>query len=136
MPNPETKLTPKQQRFIQAYHLSGNATQAAKDSGYSPDSAREIASENLTKPAVQEALKKMNDKQTKKFEIKREDLLGRLLAIADKEEARDSDKINAIQTIAKMTGLNEPETLNVNNKITRDTFKDFDDDELIALVKK
>jgi phage terminase small subunit len=33
------KLTERQQRFVEAYLVSRNATQAARDAGYSPDSA-------------------------------------------------------------------------------------------------
>lgn len=50
-------LTAKQELFVSAYCANGfNATQAAIEAGYSPDSAREIGCENLTKPAISEAI--------------------------------------------------------------------------------
>lgn len=49
-------LTLKQRRFVNNYLVSGNGTQAAIDAGYSPESARQIATENLRKPSVQHAL--------------------------------------------------------------------------------
>ena len=42
-------LTAKQSRFVEEYLVDLNATQAAIRAGYSPDSAREIGCENLTK---------------------------------------------------------------------------------------
>lgn len=43
------KLTLKQQRFADEYIISGNATQAAIEAGYSEKTARFIGNENLTK---------------------------------------------------------------------------------------
>ena len=48
------KLSLKQRKFAEHYITNqGNATQAAISAGYSPDTARVIGSENLTKPAIQ-----------------------------------------------------------------------------------
>ena len=57
------KLTSKQQKFVNEYIISGNATQAAIKAGYSKRTARKIGQENLTKPDIKAAL---NDKM---FEI-------------------------------------------------------------------
>ena len=45
-------LTAKQQRFCDEYLVDLNATQAAIRAGYSKKTARVIATENLTKPAI------------------------------------------------------------------------------------
>ena len=50
------ELTPKQERFVDEYLIDLNATRAAIRAGYSPDTARSIASENLTKPNIQAAV--------------------------------------------------------------------------------
>jgi phage terminase small subunit len=50
------KLTIKQKKFIKNYLKTGNGTQAAKDAGYSKNCAQEIASENLSKPIIQQAV--------------------------------------------------------------------------------
>ena len=52
MPLIERKLTPKQQDFADHYIKLGNATEAAIKAGYSKRTAKEIASENLTKPNI------------------------------------------------------------------------------------
>lgn len=48
------KLTPKQKAFADNYIISGNATEAAKQAGYSEKSARFMGAENLTKPNILE----------------------------------------------------------------------------------
>ena len=59
-------LTPKQQRFVEEYLIDLNATQAAIRAGYSEKTAKEIGSENLTKPniakAIQEAQSKLSER--------------------------------------------------------------------------
>lgn len=46
-------LTEKQKIFCREYIFDWNGARAARVAGYSEDSAREIASENLTKPHIQ-----------------------------------------------------------------------------------
>ncbi len=45
-------LTPKQKAFADNYIKLGNATAAAKQAGYNPKSARQIGTENLSKPSI------------------------------------------------------------------------------------
>lgn len=47
-----TKLTAKQQRFVEEYLIDLNATQAAIRAGYSPATAYSIGSELLNKPEI------------------------------------------------------------------------------------
>lgn len=49
-------LNKKQTVFVESYLSHWNATQAARDAGYSERSARSIGSENLTKPDIQAAI--------------------------------------------------------------------------------
>ena len=51
-------LTPKQQRFVEEYLIDLNAAKSASRAGYSEKTARQIGSENLSKPAIQEAIKR------------------------------------------------------------------------------
>ena len=50
---PFSRLTDKQQRFVEEYLIDLNATQAAVRAGYSEKTAAEIGSENLRKPQIQ-----------------------------------------------------------------------------------
>lgn len=45
-------LTPKQKAFADYYIELGNATEAAKKAGYKAKSARQIGTENLSKPSI------------------------------------------------------------------------------------
>ena len=49
-------LTDKQAAFVREYVQDFNGTQAAIRAGYAPDSARQQASKNLSKPDIQEAI--------------------------------------------------------------------------------
>lgn len=49
-------LTPKQARFVTEYLVDLNATQAAIRAGYSAKTARQMGTENLSKPVIAEAI--------------------------------------------------------------------------------
>ena len=49
---PKDKLTPKQKKFCDEYLKLGNATQAAKNAGYSGKTAMSMGGENLRKPQI------------------------------------------------------------------------------------
>lgn len=49
-------MTPKQERFIAEYRVSGNATQAAIKAGYSPKTASRIGPELLGKTCISKVL--------------------------------------------------------------------------------
>ena len=59
-------LTPKQQAFADYYIECGNATEAAKKAGYSEDTARQIGTENLSKPSISEYIAERMEQQTRK----------------------------------------------------------------------
>lgn len=63
------KLTAKQRAFVQEYMVDLNATQAAIRAGYSVDTANVIASENLAKPYIQEALQEAMAAREQRTEI-------------------------------------------------------------------
>ena len=60
-------LTPKQKAFADEYLKCGNATEAAKKAGYSKQSARQMGTENLSKPSIssyiQERQKQIGDER-------------------------------------------------------------------------
>lgn len=53
------ELTEKQKVFCREYIYDFNASRAARAAGYSEDTAKEIASQNLTKPLIQEEIKRL-----------------------------------------------------------------------------
>lgn len=63
-------LTRKQQLFIEAYLATWNASEAARQAGYSPRSAPSIGQENLKKPEVAaEIARRIADEQIKPAEV-------------------------------------------------------------------
>jgi len=62
-------LTLKQQRFIQEYAHDWNGTAAAIRAGYKPNSARQMAAENLSKPDIAEALQAYTSNIAAEFEV-------------------------------------------------------------------
>lgn len=62
-----SKLTEKQKRFADEYIKSGNATESARLAGYSPKTAKEMGSQNLTKlnirTYIDKVLKEMDSKR-------------------------------------------------------------------------
>ena len=63
------KLNKKQQQFVDEYLIDLNATQAAIRAGYSVHTAKEIGSENLSKPNIQEAIAKAMAERSKRTGI-------------------------------------------------------------------
>ena len=63
------KLTPKQQRFVTEYLKSGNATEAAKQAGYSEKTANRIATENLSKPVIARAIERAQARRNDRLEL-------------------------------------------------------------------
>jgi len=77
-------LTDKQQKFCEEYMIDLNATQAAIRAGYSEGSAKQIASENLSKPDVAERIAELRAEQTARTEITTDSILLRLNQVADR----------------------------------------------------
>jgi phage terminase small subunit len=74
-------LTPKQQRFVEEYLIDLNATQAAIRAGYSEKTAKEIGSENLTKPNIAKAIGEAQNKRQEQTQIDAAYVLKRLVEI-------------------------------------------------------
>lgn len=85
----DVKLTEKQKRFADYYIETGNGTEAAIRAGYSEKTAKEIASENLTKPNIKgyihSRLKELDDKRI----MQAEEVMQLLTSIARNEVHED-----------------------------------------------
>jgi phage terminase small subunit len=75
------ELTDKQRMFIEEYLIDLNATQAAIRAGYSEDTARQIASENLSKPYIQEAIQEAKQERIERTKITQDKVLQELAKI-------------------------------------------------------
>ncbi len=74
-------MTPKQRRFVEEYLIDLNATQAAIRAGYSKKTAKQIGTENLAKPVLQEAIAEAMAARSERTEIDADWVLRRLFEI-------------------------------------------------------
>ena len=90
------KLTDKQKRFVEEYLIDLNATQAAIRAGYSPNTARDMGCENLTKPNIANAIEQ---------------------AIAEQSRRTGVTADRVIQELAKVAFLNITDVVDGNGRI-------------------
>lgn len=76
------KLTPKQEIFVKEYIIDFNGSRAARAAGYSKNSAQEIASENLSKPIIQQAIQRELEDRKERIEVSQDFVLKQLVKIA------------------------------------------------------
>ena len=100
------KLTPKQRAFVLEFPKDFNATKAAERAKYSKKTARQMGSENLSKPYIVAAI----EKQYELMAMSLEEALARMSSVArgqtppDVEELKSHDVIQALKTILKHHG--------------------------------
>ena len=87
-------LTARQTRFVAEYCALGNGSEAARRAGYSHRTARAMATENLTKPAIQAAVAVRKAEYTAALEITKDDVVGGILAAIN--VARDKGDAGAM----------------------------------------
>ncbi|MCW4387565.1 terminase small subunit [Limosilactobacillus oris] len=113
------RLTLKQQRFVDEYIISGNATQAAIKAGYSEKTAAVTATENLRKPNIKAELDRRNAEIQSAKTMDMQEVMERLAAMARGETTeetvtnkgevfetatKNSDKLKAMELIGKRFG--------------------------------
>ena len=106
-PTAKNTLTPRQERFVQEYVSCLNATKAAIQAGYSPRTARQIGSENLTKPNIRTAVTRELAAYSERMSIDRDWLMSRFLDTYEGAMAgrRFSAANRAIVSMAQLLGL-------------------------------
>lgn len=106
-------MTKKQKRFVEEYLIDLNATQAAIRAGYSPDTAQQMGSENLSKPVIKNAIAK---------------------AIAERGRRTGINQDRVIQEIAKLAFLNPVDVIDMDEATVKGE-ANRDDTACIASVK-
>lgn len=141
------KLTEKQQLFVIEYVKDCNATQAAIRAGYSKKTAKSIATENLSKPYLKEAIRQLLDKMKKESIASADEVLQYLTSVMRGNQTDDvvitspdktqeivkihaptRDRIQAANLLAKRYGLTT-DNLHVDVEPVQiiDDLKDVDD---------
>ena len=108
-------LTPKQAVFVREYVANGfNATQAYISAGYSPVGAGGHSSRLVGIGSVQAEIDRLIEAQVERTEITGDWVLAQLRSHALDPEARRSDRIRALELIAKQLGLYVERTVHLN----------------------
>ena len=95
-----TRLTGRQQLFVEEYLKDLNATQASIRAGYSAKRALDRGSDLLKMPLVAEAVAKAMEKRSKRIQLDADKILRRVDDIAESGE-RDADKLKANELLGK-----------------------------------
>ena len=100
-------LTPKQQRFVEEYLIDLNATQATIRAGYSEKTAKEIGSENLTKPNIAKAIQEAQESLSNKTQLTVDMVVNGLLKEAQDytEGSTQSARVSAWAHLGKHLGM-------------------------------
>jgi phage terminase small subunit len=127
-------LTRKQLRFVEAYLLEPNGTQAAISAGYSPNSAAVEASRLLTNPKVAAELAERRRVLEIKAGITPERVLSELAKLGF------SDIRQVVQWRANVTQLDEDDEtgeprLSVTNQVTISDSADLTDEAAAAILE-
>lgn len=98
-------LTPKRERFVQHYVVTGSASEAARLSGYSARSAKQEGSRLLTFVDVQRAVETERAKLRDKADLDAELVLDGLLRIAQDEDNAPAARVSAYRSLGDFLNL-------------------------------
>ena len=96
-------LTLKQELFVARYIESGNGAQAAREAGYKPDNAKQMATENLTKPYLRSAIATKRNQLMQDSDTKIALYLSQLEAESNDSD-QSSSRIRALELLLKAHG--------------------------------
>ena len=134
-------LTLRQGKFVDAYVVSGNASEAARRAGYSEKTARVIGPENLQKPAVIAAVAARQAEYAAEFQITKDDVIAGVLAAIDMARKQDNPTvmIQGCSTLAKMLGFFSPEVsrieMGANSSALKARVAALSDSDLLAMAR-
>ena len=100
------KLTEKERIFCHQYIIDWNGARSAREAGYSKNTCRETAYENLTKPHIQQYIEFIKDDIEKEAGITKLKQVNLLLSIIEDNKVNIVDQIRATTELNKMLGYN------------------------------
>lgn len=134
------KLTPKQQAFVNEYLICKNGAEAARRAKYKGRSARQIAAENLTKPAVLAAIALKTQEMAHQYEFSKDRVIAELQASIKVAETKfdAGAMIRGWIEIAKIMGFYAPEVVELaipnESRALRTQYEALSDNELLAII--
>ena len=97
-------FTKRNEKFIEAYLSSGNATQAAIQAGYKEKHARKHGSRLLKNVDICDRLDKRKREQREYLRMSDDDIQARLETLATTAH-READQLRALELLGKISGL-------------------------------
>ena len=108
--NKERPLTIKEKAFCREYAKTGNGQQSATKAGYAEKTARQTASQLLTKPYIKEEIGRLMQKKEEKAIMTSQEVMQMFTDIAQGKikdqfglDASLNDRLKALQELAKRT---------------------------------
>lgn len=94
----ENKLTRKEELFCQFYVIAFNGADAARRAGYSEKTARNIASEYLTKPHIKA---RVDELVSQRASITPDQIVNALVSFVTGERGGDREAIKALELLGR-----------------------------------
>lgn len=88
-----------------AYLKTANGAESARAAGYSEKSARQTATNLLTKPYIREFLEERRAEEDEELIANSREILRRLTSIMRNDRALNKDRIRAAELLAKFRGF-------------------------------
>ena len=133
-------LTVRQMKFVEHYALCGNAAEAARLAGYSARTARVIGPENLSKPAVKEAVSARQRAYQVELGLSKDEVIAGIVGAIEmgREQQDPAVMIQGYVQLAKLCGFYEPEVRQVELSGDSERWKAklaaMSDRELLAII--
>lgn len=103
------KLTPKQEKFCELYASLGNATEAAKQAGYSEKTAYSQGQRMLKNVEIRSRIEEISTKQQKGRIADAEEVLTFFSDMMRDGKVQDKDRLRAAENLAKRMGIDRSE---------------------------
>lgn len=128
-------MNQRKRAFCEAYLISGNATDAAREAGYSPRSARSIGQRLLTFDDVWEYLEQRNQEISAANTAQMEEVRQFWTATMRDENMKPADRLKASELLAKTYGA-FLERVEVDADVkTREVMASLTEEELRTLAQ-
>lgn len=128
-------MNQRKRAFCEAYLISGNATDAAREAGYSPRSARSIGQRLLTFDDVREYLEQRNQEISAANTAQMEEVRQFWTATMRDENMKPADRLKASELLAKTYGA-FLERVEVDADVkTREAMASLSEEELRRLAQ-
>jgi hypothetical protein len=134
-------LTARQKSFVNYYVSCRNGAEAARRAGYSEKTARQIATETLSKPYIQVVLAEKEAELSRLADIDKNRVISEVIAGIElaRQQANPGSVIAGWVQIGKMLGVYAPEVQSVvpstESAAQRAKLESMSDEQLIAIIE-